>query len=43
MPRHQMAMKDVVNCEKSRGAVSEHISEDIRMGQPGQEKPDHLT
>jgi len=34
MPKHQMAKKDVANCEKPRRAVSEHRSGDIRMGQP---------
>ena len=35
MPRHQEAMKDVVNCEMPRGAVSRRRSVDIRMGKPG--------
>jgi len=35
MPWRQESMKDVVNCEKLRGAVSGHRSGDIRMGQPG--------
>ena len=35
MPKHQMAKKDVANCEKPRRAVSEHRPGDIRMGKPG--------
>ena len=35
MPRHQEAMKDVVNCEMPRGAVSRRRSVDVRMGKPG--------
>ena len=35
MPTHQMAKKDVANCDKPRVAVSEHCSGDFRMGQPG--------
>ena len=35
MPWHQTMMKDVVNCEKLRRAVSELRPGDIRMGQPG--------
>jgi len=34
MPWHQKAMKDAVNCENPRGAVSEHRSGGVRMGQP---------
>jgi len=34
MPWHQMAMKDVVNCEKFRRAVSKLRPGNIRMGQP---------
>ena len=34
MPRRQEPMKDVVDCEKLRGAVSERRSGDIRMGEP---------
>jgi len=34
MPTHQMAMKDVANCDKPRLAVSEHRPGDFRMGQP---------
>ena len=36
MPRRQRPMKDVVDCEKLRGAVSERRSGDIRMGEPTQ-------
>src|SRR3954447_10236360 len=36
MPWRQEAMKDVVSCEKLRGAASRHRSEDVRMGKPGQ-------
>ena len=35
MPWHQLAMKDVVNCEKLRRAVSELRPGDVRMGKPG--------
>jgi hypothetical protein len=34
MPRHQEAMKDVVSCEKLRGAANERRSVDVRMGKP---------
>ena len=34
MPWRQQATKDVVSCEKLRGAAHEHRSGDIRMGQP---------
>ena len=34
MPRLTEAMKDVVSCEKLRGAANEHRSVDVRMGQP---------
>ena len=36
MPWRQEPMKDVVDCEKLRGAVSERRSGDIRMGEPTQ-------
>ena len=36
MPWHQEAMKDVVSCDKPRGAASKRRSEDFRMGQPNQ-------
>ena len=36
MPWHRLPMKDVVSCEKLRGAASRHRSEDLRMGKPGQ-------
>ena len=35
MPWHRLPMKDVVSCEKLRGAASRHRSEDLRMGKPG--------
>src|SRR5512137_2440298 len=35
MPRQREAMKDVVSCEKLRGAANRLRSGDIRMGQPG--------
>jgi len=41
MPTHQMAMKDVANCDKPRGTVSEFRSGDFRMGQPGRLKTCH--
>jgi len=34
MPRHWKAMKDVVYCDKFRGAVCRLWSENFRMGQP---------
>ena len=34
MPWHKVAKKDVVNCEKSRRAVSKLRPVNIRMGQP---------
>ena len=34
MPWHRLAKKDVVSCEKLRGAAHERRSGDIRMGQP---------
>ena len=43
MPKHQMAKKDVANCEKPRRAVSEHRPGDIRMGQPAGLKIQHLV
>ena len=36
MPWHQKATKDVVSCDKLRGAASERRSEDLRMGKPNQ-------
>ena len=42
MPTHQMAMKDVANCDKPRRAVSELRPGDFRMGQPGRLKICHL-
>jgi hypothetical protein len=41
MPKHCKTMKDVANCEKPRGAVSEQRSGDIRMGQPDEWKTHH--
>jgi hypothetical protein len=35
MPGRQEPKKDVVHCEKRRGAVCRHRSGDIRMGKPG--------
>jgi len=43
MPTHQMAMKDVANCDKLRRAVSELRPGDFRMGQPGRLKTCHLV
>ncbi len=34
MPRCQKAMKDVVSCDKPRGAANRLRSGDFRMGQP---------
>ena len=34
MPRLSEAKKDVISCEKLRGAANEHRSADVRMGQP---------
>ena len=34
MPWHQEAMKDVVSCEKPRGAANKRRSGDVRMGKP---------
>ena len=34
MPRLEEAMKDVLDCEKPRGAVKKLWSVDVRMGQP---------
>ena len=38
MPRRQGPKKDVVHCEKPRGAVCKRRSEDIRMGKPAGQK-----
>ena len=35
MPWHQEPKKDVVSCEKLRGAASESRSANVRMGKPG--------
>jgi hypothetical protein len=34
-------MKDVVSCEKLRGAANKRRSEDLRMGKPGTVNPYH--
>ena len=34
MPRLSEAMKDVISCEKLRGAANKRRSEDVRMGKP---------
>ena len=34
MPWHQEPMKDVISCEKLRGAANKLRSGDIRMGKP---------
>ena len=34
MPWHQEPMKDVISCDKLRGAANEHRSGDFRMGKP---------
>jgi hypothetical protein len=34
MPWLSETTKDVVSCEKLRGAANEHRSVDVRMGQP---------
>ena len=36
MPWHEKAMKDVISCDKPRGAASKHRSGDVRMGKPGE-------
>ena len=38
MPRRIGPMKDVVSCDKPRGAANRHRSVDFRMGQPGRSK-----
>ncbi len=35
MPWHGQAMKDVISCDKLRGAANKHGSADFRMGKPG--------
>ena len=35
MPWHQEATKDVVSCDKYRGAASKCRSGNVRMGKPG--------
>ena len=34
MPWHQEPTKDVISCDKLRGAANEHRSVDFRMGKP---------
>ena len=34
MPWHQEPMKDVISCDKLRGAANKLRSEDFRMGKP---------
>ena len=41
MPWHHTPMKDVVSCEKLRGAASRQRSVDIRMGEPGRRRACH--
>ena len=41
MPWHEQAMKDVISCDKPRGAANKLGSADFRMGQPGTEKQCH--
>ena len=36
-------MKDVISCEKLRGAANKRRSEDIRMGQPNRLKACYLS
>ena len=39
MPWHQEPMKDVISCDKLRGAVNELRSGDFRMGKPDTVNP----
>ena len=39
MPWHQEPMKDVISCDKLRGAANEHWSGDFRMGKPTERYP----
>ena len=39
MPWRFGPMKDVVSCDKPRGAANMHRSVDFRMGQPGEGEP----
>ena len=43
MPWLSEATKDVISCEKLRGAANKRRSEDIRMGQPDRLKVYHLS
>ena len=38
MPWHEQATKDVISCDKPRGAANKHRSADVRMGKPGSEQ-----
>ena len=42
MPWHQKAMKDVVSCDKLRGAANTFWFGDFRMGKPGPVNPGSL-
>ena len=35
MPWHQESMKDVISCDKPRGAANRRLAVDFRMGEPG--------
>ena len=35
MPWHQEPKKDVISCDKLRGAANKHRAADFRMGKPG--------
>ncbi len=39
MPWHQESMKDVISCDKPRGAANELRSGDFRMGKPAVVEP----
>ncbi len=41
MPWHGQAMKDVISCDKPRGAANKLRSVDFRMGKPGWLKTSH--
>ena len=41
MPRLPEAKKDVISCAKLGGGANNLRSQDIRMGQPVQVKPEH--
>jgi len=42
MPWRQLAMKDVVSCDKLRVAANKLLSGDFRMGKPGSAKAGSL-